>query len=103
MDFITRAFGDGTDFIGTQLHRMKDKPAGRSGFGDMICEVSNLYAQATEGNILTNKLHPGFNRFLKMIDHPHDNYLWDIHPGKFAREIQKCKNWDEQNSLLPMN
>jgi hypothetical protein len=99
MNFITRAFGDGTDFIGTKLHRTKDKPAGRSGFGDMICEVSNLYAQATEGNILTDKLHPGFNRFLKMIDHPHDNYLWDVHPGKYARTLQKCKSWEDQKSI----
>ena len=99
MNFITRAFGDGTDFIGTPLHRGKDVKAGRSGFGDMICEVSNLYAQATEGTILTDKLHPGFNRFLQMIDHPHDNYLWEIHPRKYNREVRQCKSWEDQKRL----
>ena len=66
--FIVRAKGDGTDFIGTPLYRHIDQPAGRSGMGDMICEMSNLIAQSNRATILADKAHNALNTFCKMAN-----------------------------------
>jgi len=95
MNFVTRAWGDGTDFIGTDIFRDKDVKAGRSGFGDMICEVSNLIAQTDEATIHCPKMHSAYKPFVKMINHDMSKYEWKTGKG-YSERIGK--NWDDQNN-----
>jgi hypothetical protein len=91
--FIVRAKGDGTDFIGTPLYRHIDQPAGRSGMGDMICEMSNLIAQSNRATILADKAHNALNTFCKMANG--GNYIWDINPVKFRNIARQSKDWHD--------
>ena len=90
--FITRAWADGTDFIGTDLHREKNKRAGRRGFGDMICEVSNLYAQSKDAEVLCPFLHSGHKKFCSMIDMKDRKYFWSPNGSKHNHYISMSKD-----------
>jgi hypothetical protein len=74
--FITRAWGDGTDFIGTDLFRPTTGKAMRTGFGDLICEFSNLYAQTSKASVLTNATHAALSHFASLVDLSGRKYDW---------------------------
>lgn len=85
--FITRGYADGTDFIGTDKFRGSKERAGRKGFGDMICEVSNLVAKTDKADILCPFLHAGHERFMKMIDMKGKRYFWNTNSSEHAHYI----------------
>jgi len=97
MKFVTRGFADGTDFIGTDDFYSKTKKAGRGGFGDMICEISNLYAQTKEADTEivprgahSGKVHPGYKDFIQLIDMEGRNYRWST-----SSSLSSCKTNDD--------
>ena len=100
--FITRAYTDGTDFIGSDIFRAAGIKAGRNGFGDMICEVSNLIAQAKEAEILhagrgagSYCQNMGFVDFIKLVDLTERKYKW-IHDSKqYNKLLTVSKNNEE--------
>lgn len=102
MKLMARAWADGLDFIGTNIHRPKNVKAGRVGFGDMICEVSNL-CQAPYfnqgGTILVPDLHSAFNVFVSMLPCNMDKWTWEVNRSKFNKIKVQTKDWDSQNSL----
>jgi len=81
--FITRCWGDGTDFIDTDLFRSTTGKAARSGLGDMIGEFSNLYAQSTNATILTDKTHVALADFTKLVDMDGRSYYWEVNKPKY--------------------
>jgi hypothetical protein len=102
MDLMARAWADGFDFLNTKLHRKKNVKAGRRGFGDMICEVSNL-CQAPYfndgGNILVPDLHKGFKDFISLLPVDTSHWHWEVNSSKFMNLVRKTKDWDSQNNL----
>ena len=90
--FIARAWGDGTDFIGKDVFRPKTKNAGRNGFGDMICEVSNLYHLSDNAEVLIPQKHNALNNFLTMIDMENKNFLWKVDKGSWDRLKRKSRD-----------
>lgn len=78
MKLIARAWGDGTDFINTELFRPNNIRADRRGLGDMICEVSNLYAQTKEADILIPYIHDALNNFINLLDINERTYTWNV-------------------------
>ena len=90
--FIARGWGDGTDFIGTNMFRSTNIKADRRGFGDMICEVSNLYAQANEADILIPSIHHGLNNFIKLVDMNNRNYQWNNNKALFHKFLSQSTN-----------
>ena len=117
MKFITRGFADGTDFIGTDDFYPKTKKAGRGGFGDMICEFSNLYAQTNKADVAMfdhgknrGTLHPAYRDFMSLVDMKGRDYNWECEKSvKTWEKItgNKCKTNDhlceasERNLLMP--
>lgn len=99
---MARAWADGFDFLNTKLHRKKNVKAGRRGFGDMICEVSNL-CQAPYfndgGNILVPDLHKGFKDFISLLPVDTSHWHWEVNSSKFMNLVRKTKDWDSQNNL----
>jgi hypothetical protein len=78
MKFVARAIADGTDFIGTDIFRKEGIPAGRSGLGDAICEISNLinYGYDT-AEVVVPKFHPAFKNLLNLYD-INGKYNWKL-------------------------
>lgn len=97
--YITRAWADGTDFIGTAYHRKTGVKAGRSGMGDMICEVSNLYAQGGPADVLCEKVHPAIKTFLSLINEKHSQYEWLIDPYTYRKIVSKSKDLETQEQI----
>lgn len=100
MKLMTRAWADGLDFIGTEVHRPSNVRAGRIGFGDMICEVSNL-CQAPYfdegGEILTTELHPAFPKIISLLPFSIDHWTWITDKAKFNKIVSNTTDWDSQN------
>lgn len=98
--FITRAFTDGKDFIGSDIHRPAGENAGRNGFGDMICEVSNLIAQTNKADILHFGVgkspfsqNIAYRDFIKLIDMSGKNYKWINDPMQYEQwRVQSNSN-----------
>lgn len=102
MDLIARAWGDGLDFLGTELHRPKNKRAGRRGFGDMICEVSNLCQSPffhEGGHILVPQLHSAFNTFNSLLPMSTNHWVWESNTQKFNKIVSKSHDWDSLNKI----
>ena len=72
--FITRCFSDGTDFGRPKSTRENIARAGRSGFGDSICEISNLINTCDEAEIVLPDVHPGAKALLGLYDLTGRNY-----------------------------
>ena len=96
--FIVRAYCDGTDFIGTDIHRDKSTPSGRNGFGDMIQEISNLYHRTKKAAILCPSLNPAYKDFTNMLDMTDREYLWNPDTEKYNLYTDICKT-NEQLAL----
>lgn len=96
--FIVRAYCDGTDFIGTDIHRDITVPSGRTGFGDMIQEISNLYHRTKKAAILCPSLNPAYQDFLNMLDMTDREYLWNPDTEKYNLYVDICKT-NEQLAL----
>lgn len=96
--FIVRAYCDGTDFIGTDIHRDRFTPSGRTGFGDMIQEVSNLYHRTKKAAILCPSLNPAYQDFTNMLDMSDREYLWNPDTEKYNLYTDICKT-NEQLAL----
>jgi hypothetical protein len=82
MNFIARVFADGSDFIGTDVHRTEGTKAGRSGLGDCICEISNLYQTHDGSNMLVPNVHGAFAALISMLDQP-TTHNWIIDHAAF--------------------
>jgi len=93
MQYITRAWADGTDFIGTDIERKSNVKAGRRGMGDMICEVSNFY-RTDGGNVLTDGLNPAFHDFCNLFNHNHEKYKWNVDDISFMNLVSKSYDWN---------
>lgn len=102
MELMARAWADGLDFVGTEFHRPANKKAGRRGFGDMICEVSNLCQApyfAEGGTILVPHLHKGFKAFTALLPVDISHWEWKANASQFNKLVAQTKNWDSQNKL----
>jgi len=96
--FIVRAYCDGTDFIGTDIHKDKFTESGRTGFGDMIQEISNLYHRTKKASILCPSLNPAYQDFTDMLDMTDREYLWNPDTEKYNLYKDICKT-NEQLAL----
>ena len=95
--YITRAFTDGTDFIGADMFRPAGFKAGRNGFGDMICEVSNLCAQSESAEILhygvgteSYSQNMAYKNFIKLVDLSGRKYEWVSDRDTFDAAVDAC-------------
>jgi hypothetical protein len=101
-DFIVNGFLDGTDFLnnkekfasrhGTSWPKISKRSA-PYGFGDMICQISNLNAMCKESaTILTDRQNVGFHTFNRLINKCQEKYHWNIDKSRYEHLISISNN-----------
>ena len=95
MNFIVNAFTDGTDFIGQDGFRPIGQRCAPRGFGDMICQISNLNAQTDSGNVLTSYINPAFNIFNSLLLKKHQKHTWINNRAIFEQCVSMASNNEE--------
>ena len=105
VDLVVRCWADGLDFVGTSIHRKNNIKAGRSGFGDMICEVSNLCMSPffeEGGSVLAPDYHPAHKKFIDFLSLDLSHWKWISDNGEYNRITKKSKDWHSLNEIRPI-
>jgi hypothetical protein len=103
INFVCRAFSDGTDFIGTDKFRPAGRDATRVGFGDMISEISNAYAQTKKANIRVTSgvfKNAAYDEFMSLVDMDGREYNWHYNPAHFCNSNEDLERTTGSKLLM---